>query len=409
MKPNVGIMNSIGAKPWALNNLVSASSHSMLSSKTNNMKKTIAALLLGASATMTITAQDLTNDAWINTSSPDNLVTETGFNGRVGIGTQTPLAKLHVTDVDASEPGLLIFRDQTVPMAWPNNYVDLVDISYDYTSGSNVENNAVFIASSQGKIGLGTRTPGAYLHLERPTYTNTASWSRYLFQIESENHHHTTFGVNDRGVVHVGTPFSSSSVNSATRAEFEVWGQDNTALDLSTNYLSSFFNPAGTGRVMRLKGGWPHSSNDTPVLQVEANGDFDENILFRILANGKVAVGDETMSLPDGYRLFVEGGILTEQVRVAVKNASDWADYVFAEGYKLMPLTEVEAYVEENHHLPGIPSAEEVVESGVNMAEMDAKLLEKIEELTLHMIDMNKEMEALKRANEALQAQVAKQ
>src|SRR5690606_910854 len=96
------------------------------------------------------------------------------------------------------------------------------------------------------------------------------------------------------------------------------------------------------------------------------------------------------------YRLFVEDGILTEKVKVAVKNTSDWADYVFADEYKLMPLEQVEKFVKENNHLPNVPSAVEVVESGIDVAKMDAKLLEKIEELTLYIIQQQKEINELK-------------
>jgi hypothetical protein len=87
---------------------------------------------------------------------------------------------------------------------------------------------------------------------------------------------------------------------------------------------------------------------------------------------------------------------LTEKVKVAVKNASEWSDYVFAPAYKLAPLAEVSRFIQINKHLPGVPSAAEVVEQGVDMAKMDAKLLEKIEELTLYMISAEKQMTEVK-------------
>jgi len=62
----------------------------------------------------------------------------------------------------------------------------------------------------------------------------------------------------------------------------------------------------------------------------------------------------------------------------------------------------VEAYIKSHKHLPGVPSADEVVEQGIDMAKMDATLLQKIEELTLHMIEMNKRVEALEKENELL-------
>jgi hypothetical protein len=80
-------------------------------------------------------------------------------------------------------------------------------------------------------------------------------------------------------------------------------------------------------------------------------------------------------------------------VKVAVKNASDWSAYVFEKGYKLAPLAEVARFIEANKHLPGVPSAAEVVEQGVDVAKMDAKLLEKIEELTLYSIQQQTTIE----------------
>jgi hypothetical protein len=83
---------------------------------------------------------------------------------------------------------------------------------------------------------------------------------------------------------------------------------------------------------------------------------------------------------------LVETGILTEKIKVALKSSSNWSDYVFADNYSLSPLHEVEKYIRQHKHLPGIPSANELVQSGIDLGEMDAKLLQKIEELSLHMI-----------------------
>jgi len=78
------------------------------------------------------------------------------------------------------------------------------------------------------------------------------------------------------------------------------------------------------------------------------------------------------------------------------------ADYVFADGYYLRPLSEIEAFVKEHKHLPGVPSAAEFAECGYNVGDMDNKLLEKVEELTLYMIQMKAELDALKKENEGL-------
>ncbi|MBP6623531.1 MAG: hypothetical protein KA198_00075 [Chitinophagaceae bacterium] len=115
-----------------------------------------------------------------------------------------------------------------------------------------------------------------------------------------------------------------------------------------------------------------------------------------ISSTGTVSIG--TVTEPAGYKLYVETGILTEKVKVALKTSGNWADYVFADDYKLLPLKQVESFVKENKHLPNVPSAEEVVKSGIDVATMDAKLLEKIEELTLYIIQLQKQVDELKEA-----------
>jgi hypothetical protein len=153
-----------------------------------------------------------------------------------------------------------------------------------------------------------------------------------------------------------------------------------------------FFTDPGTGILERMR---------------IANNGFvginTTNPTAGLTVNSNVLIGNPSVvTLPIGYNLYVELGILTEKVKVAVKNTANWSDFVFAKDYKLKSLEEVDAFIKLNKHLPGVPSAEEVVKEGIDMATMDAKLLEKIEELTLYMIDLKKEMEVLKKENKAL-------
>lgn len=89
-----------------------------------------------------------------------------------------------------------------------------------------------------------------------------------------------------------------------------------------------------------------------------------------------------------GYKLAVAGNMIAESVKVQLRSA--WPDYVFAKDYTLPSLKETEKHIKENSHLPGIPSAAEVKSNGLDVGEMNAKLLKKIEELTLYVIDLNK-------------------
>ncbi|EAY25875.1 hypothetical protein [Microscilla marina] len=118
-------------------------------------------------------------------------------------------------------------------------------------------------------------------------------------------------------------------------------------------------------------------------------------------------VGINTNKLSDGstnYTLSVNGRVRASEVKVY----TGWADYVFEKGYKLRPLNEVEAYIEKNGHLPDVPSAKQVEKNGIFIGEMNATLLRKIEELTLYMISMKKEVEHLKNENKALKAKIQK-
>ncbi|GAA4166998.1 hypothetical protein GCM10022217_41620 [Chryseobacterium ginsenosidimutans] len=135
--------------------------------------------------------------------------------------------------------------------------------------------------------------------------------------------------------------------------------------------------------------------------------------IFSVRANGNVFIGSRTDYTLAGcadcveYKLFVKNGIKAEKVKVELSSANGWADYVFKKEYKLRSLEEVEKHIEEKGHLPNIPAAEDVVKNGINLGEMDAKLLEKIEELTLYSIEQNKHIKQLQEENKILKSQAA--
>ena len=124
---------------------------------------------------------------------------------------------------------------------------------------------------------------------------------------------------------------------------------------------------------------------------------------MRIDDNGSVRIGNVPI-LASGYKLYVEQGILTEKVKVALSSSLAWADYVFAKDYKLQPLAEVESFINTNKHLPNMPSATELAKEGLDLGKMQAKQMEKIEELTLYLIQMQKEIDTLKKQNELLKS-----
>lgn len=118
--------------------------------------------------------------------------------------------------------------------------------------------------------------------------------------------------------------------------------------------------------------------------------------------DGKVLMGGvDPADVDDGYTLYVGGKVITEEVKIA--EVSSWADYVFQPDYKLPSLTEVETFINENGHLPGVPSQEEVKENGIKLAETDATLLKKIEELTLYILQQEKKINQLEERFEMME------
>ena len=108
---------------------------------------------------------------------------------------------------------------------------------------------------------------------------------------------------------------------------------------------------------------------------------------------GNVAIGTDSFGTgTDLFKLSVNGRIRAESVKVY----TDWADFVFEDDYKLPTLQEVEAYIKKNGHLENIPSAAQVAENGIDIGEMNKLLLQKVEELTLYMIGLQKEVETLR-------------
>lgn len=125
----------------------------------------------------------------------------------------------------------------------------------------------------------------------------------------------------------------------------------------------------------------------------------DVRYSMQIRNDEKVIIGEDIMfNAPGDYKLYVQEGILTEKIKVALSSDVSWADFVFEDTYNLRTLDEVEDYINENGHLPEVPSTSEVQENGLDLAQMDAKLLQKVEELTLYIIKQQKEIDALKKA-----------
>ena len=118
---------------------------------------------------------------------------------------------------------------------------------------------------------------------------------------------------------------------------------------------------------------------------VSAYGEFSQSVQI----SGMAKIGS-------GFECSQTGLVKCKELRVTL---SGWSDYVFDEGYRRMSLGELESFINQHHHLPNIPSAAEVERDGISVGDMNARLLEKVEELTLYIIELQKEIDELKTSN----------
>jgi len=155
----------------------------------------------------------------------------------------------------------------------------------------------------------------------------------------------------------------------------------NTYLTIQNNTIGTIFGSGGTS--IGLAGTITHHDFALYTNLTER---------MRVTNTGNVGIGTADTK---GYKLAVAGNMIAESVKVKLQTA--WPDFVFAKSYAFPSLKETETHIKEKGHLPGIPSAAEVKANGIDLGEMNAKLLQKIEELTLHLIEQNKEIKVLKK------------
>ncbi|WP_421876549.1 hypothetical protein [Marinoscillum sp.] len=282
--------------------------------------------------------------------------------GNVGIGT-SPEVKLHI-------------KDGAVDVASSNNFDSNLMIQATSSSRSMLEGASLGFAVpantdggnswQQGRIIVtpdnetNARAEGRMLLQTR--YLNSGSW-QWRDNLVLRSNGRVGVGVKaPESMLHVAGAGSSSSglkLSNGNNAQFNMYMVDNS----------------GTSDVILTRVGTGGAE-----MRMLPNGDV-------VLAEkGGVSVG--TRDLPSGYKLSVDGKAIMEEVKVELSGS--WPDYVFSPGYQLRSLEETKAFIDQNHRLPNMPSAKEVAEEGISLGEMNAKLLEKIEELTLLLIEERK-------------------
>ncbi|TDP61970.1 hypothetical protein [Flavobacterium dankookense] len=281
-------------------------------------------------------------NAQINTSTggaTNVLSNSPTTNTNVGIGTNTPKSKLDV------EGG--------------------VSIGVNYSGTTASPTNGAII---EGNVGIGTNAPTAKLELASGvSNTSGLKFKNLLGSLNQLDLRDSFLYVDQSGNVKMNRPY---------------------------DFYKDSRNLAGTRKVGLNGNSLLFLQGDVFATQIIGEpSPFNYIMSISAEDNGRVGIGDFTVFPTtsggvdvSNYKLFVKGGILAEEVRVS----TTWADYVFLKDYKLKSLKEVEQFINDNGHLPNVPSAKQVKEEGIELGEMAKIQQEKIEELTLYIIEQNK-------------------
>jgi hypothetical protein len=188
------------------------------------------------------------------------------------------------------------------------------------------------------------------------------------------------------------------SIGTTSLSEKLVLRDPNIAYNASSGTVKLLFDSGNGGGGV----GFEKETFNTGGLRFYTQYGFGSTIeQMRINATGNVGIGTPT---PDS-KLAVNGTIHSKEVKV---DLTGWPDYVFKPKYKLSSLLEVKQYINQNHHLPEMPSEAEVAKEGINLGEMNKLLTKKVEELTLYAIEQKDEIEQLKKGQEELKAALVK-
>ncbi len=253
-------------------------------------------------------------------------------------------------------------------------------------------NGKVLSLDETGRVILVNDVVGTTTTTTTPTNTGTTVVQDANWQINAEGKLENT----NNSDVNIKTNLNAYGVSTYLfnvgwgGIRFKELNYNTTAFDSNGKCLS--LDPFGNVILTNLPAGG--TTTNVVTNNTASYWSLNNNVVYSN-AGSKVVIGDVGTALPEGYSLYVRKGILAERVRVAIHGTDKWADYVFADNYKLMPLNKVEEFVKKEKHLPNVNSAETIAKDGIDIAEMAAKHMEKIEELTLYLIEYHKRVEKL--------------
>jgi hypothetical protein len=319
--------------------------------------------------------------------------------GNVGINTLAPTSLL---EVKAATGGAgITLTDGTGRLS---TYVNSTNVQIGTTTNhsifffTNSTNGSVplMTLSTAGNVGIGGQIASTKLEVA----TNDASWGMTHYDYGSGVSVGTYVGSNVGWIATKSNSalcFATSLLNTNNFSQMMLNTNGNLAVGYGTppERLSVFTssnsfglihtdNIITVGTYVGAGGGWFGTKSNHPLYLFTNNGGSS----LSILTNGNVGIGTVT----PGYKLSVNGSIQSKEVRVE----TGWADYVFDHNYSLQPLSEVEQFIQTNKHLPGIPSADNIRKNGLAVGEMQTKMMEKIEELTIYVIELEKQINELK-------------
>ncbi|MBL7877991.1 MAG: hypothetical protein JNL53_20160 [Cyclobacteriaceae bacterium] len=262
-------------------------------------------------------------------------------------------------------------------------------------------NNGSSIYFNTGNLGLGTTTPMGKLDINHAGGQLRLSGGTVVGGVWTSATEHLYLADWNTGTKGLLINMTSGNIGIGTT-------------NLSTNTKLEVVGPAtGSGPTIRAGGGGDVVLNSGGSVFFDGNynygaGNYIRPVAantqafftsgaerMRIASNGNVGIGTTLAANPNNYKLAVNGLIGAKEVKVE-NTSTTWPDYVFSSDYKLKPLLELEQYINENKHLPEVPSASDIAVNGQALGEMNVLLLKKVEELTLYIIELKKVVDSLK-------------